>query len=65
MGAQLVLTLGVSFILFYGGLQLSGRVLGQVAVGVGLLAVPGVLVTAVVTGLVALWSSTSRSRPDC
>jgi cell volume regulation protein A len=53
MGAQVVLTLGVSFILFHGGLQLSGRVLGQVAVGVGLLAVPGVVLTAIVTGLVA------------
>ena len=52
-GAQLVLTLGVSFILFHGGLQLSARVLGQVAVGVGMLAVPGVLLTALVTGLVA------------
>ncbi len=53
IGAQLVLTLGVSFILFHGGLQLSTRVLGQVAVGLGLLVVPGVILTAVVTGLVA------------
>ena len=53
IGAQLVLTLGVSFILFHGGLQLSTRVLGQVAVGLGMLAVPGVVLTALVTGLVA------------
>jgi cell volume regulation protein A len=53
IGAQLVLTLGVSFILFHGGLQLSTRVLGQVAVGLGLLAVPGVVLTALVTGVVA------------
>jgi potassium/hydrogen antiporter len=53
IGAQLVLTLGVSFILFHGGLQLSTRVLGQVAVGLGMLAVPGVVLTAIVTGLVA------------
>jgi potassium/hydrogen antiporter len=53
IGAQLVLTLGVSFILFHGGLQLSTRVLGRVAVGLGLLAVPGVVLTALVTGLVA------------
>ena len=33
MGAQLLLTLGVSFILFHGGLQLSARVLSKVAVG--------------------------------
>lgn len=53
MGAQLLLTLGVSFILFHGGLQLSARVLGQVGIGLGLLAVPGVLVTALVAGSAA------------
>jgi potassium/hydrogen antiporter len=53
MGAQLVLTLGVSFILFHGGLQLSTRVLGRVALGLGLLTVPGVVLTALVTGAVA------------
>jgi cell volume regulation protein A len=53
MGAQLVLTLGVSFILFHGGLQLSARVLSRVAVGLGLLVVPGVVVTALVTGTAA------------
>jgi potassium/hydrogen antiporter len=53
MGAQLLLTLGVSFILFHGGLQLSARVLGQVGIGLGLLAVPGVVITALVAGSVA------------
>jgi potassium/hydrogen antiporter len=53
MGAQILLTLGVSFILFYGGLQLSIRVLSRVAIGVGLLAVPGVVVTALVAGTIA------------
>lgn len=53
MGAQLLLTLGVSFILFHGGLQLSTRVLGKVGVGLGLLAVPGVVITALVAGSVA------------
>jgi cell volume regulation protein A len=53
MGAQLLLTLGVSFILFHGGLQLSTRVLSQVAVGLGLLAIPGVVITALVAGTVA------------
>ena len=53
MGAQLILTLGVSFILFHGGLQLSVAVLRRVAVGLVLLAVPGVVLTAVVTGSVA------------
>ncbi len=52
-GAELLLTLGVSFILFHGGLQLSTRVLGRVAVGLGLLAVPGVIITAFVAGSIA------------
>jgi cell volume regulation protein A len=55
-GAQLLLTLGVSFILFHGGLQLSVSVLSQTAFGLGLLVVPGVLVTAAVTGAVAAWA---------
>ena len=53
MGAQLVLTLGVSYILFFGGLKLSAGILRQVALGLGLLAVPGVVLTAFVTGIVA------------
>jgi potassium/hydrogen antiporter len=53
LGVQLILTLGVSFILFHGGLGLSFAVLRPVAVGLGLLAVPGVVLTAVVTGVVA------------
>jgi cell volume regulation protein A len=53
LGAQLLFTLGVSLILFYGGLNLSVVVLRQVWVALGLLVVPGVVVTAVVTGLIA------------
>ena len=53
VGVQLLLTLGVSFILFHGGLGLYVSVLRPVALGVGLLAVPGVVVTALVTGSVA------------
>lgn len=53
VGVQLLLTLGVSLILFHGGLGLSVRVLRPVAVSLGLLAVPGVLLTALVTGAVA------------
>jgi cell volume regulation protein A len=53
VGVQLLLTLGVSLILFYGGLGLTFSVLRPVAVGLGLLAVPGVVLTAVVTGSVA------------
>ena len=52
-GSEILLTLGVSFILFYGGLQLSTRVLSRVAIGLGLLAVPGVVITAVVAGSIA------------
>jgi potassium/hydrogen antiporter len=50
IGVQLLLSLGVSFILFYGGLGLSLAVLSRVGIGLGLLAVPGVVLTAVVTG---------------
>ena len=53
VGAEVVLTLGVSFILFYGGLKLSVDVLAPIVAGIALLAVPGVVLTAVVTGLVA------------
>ena len=52
-GIQVLLTLGVSVILFHGGLQLSARVLRPVAFGLGMLVLPGVILTAVVTGLVA------------
>jgi potassium/hydrogen antiporter len=50
---QILLTLGVSLILFYGGLGLAFSVLRPVALGLGLLAVPGVVLTAVVTGVLA------------
>jgi potassium/hydrogen antiporter len=50
---QILLTLGVSMILFHGGLGLAFSVLRPVAVGLGLLAVPGVVITALVTGAVA------------
>src|SRR4029453_305496 len=53
LGAQLILTVGVSFILFHGGLQLSARILERVAVGLTLLVIPGVLITALVTGAAA------------
>lgn len=53
IAAQLILTLGVSIILFHGGLGLSIDILRRVAVGLGLLVVPGVIVTAVIVGLIA------------
>jgi cell volume regulation protein A len=52
-GAQLIFTLGVSAILFYGGLSLSLDTLRGVWMTLGLLAIPGVLLTAVVVGAVA------------
>jgi cell volume regulation protein A len=53
VGIQLLLTLGVSFILFYGGLGLHLSVLRPVALGLGLLVVPGVVLTALVAGGIA------------
>jgi cell volume regulation protein A len=53
LGAQLLFTLGVSLILFYGGLNLSLPLLRRVWVGLGLLVVPGVLLTTAVVGAVA------------
>jgi cell volume regulation protein A len=50
---DVLLTLGVSLILFYGGLNLSVEVLRRVWLGLGLLVPPGVVVTALLTGLVA------------
>ncbi|MEA2367226.1 MAG: potassium/hydrogen antiporter [Thermoleophilaceae bacterium] len=49
LGAQLMFTLGVSLILFYGGLSLSLPVLRKVWLSLSLLAIPGVVLT---TGLV-------------
>jgi cell volume regulation protein A len=53
LGAQLLFTFGVSSILFYGGLNLSLTVLRGVAVSLAMLAVPGVVLTALLTGTVA------------
>ena len=53
LGAQLMFTLGVSLILFYGGLSLSLPVLRRVWVTLSLLAVPGMLLTAAVVGATA------------
>ena len=51
LGAQLIFTLGVSSILFHGGLNLSVGVLRRVAVTLGLLALPGVVLTALITSV--------------
>jgi cell volume regulation protein A len=52
-GAQLIFTLGVSMILFYGGLNLSLPVLRRVWVGLTMLALPGVVLTTAVVGAIA------------
>jgi potassium/hydrogen antiporter len=53
LGAQLMFTLGVSMILFYGGLTLSLPLLRKVWVSLGMLAVPGILITTLVVGVAA------------
>jgi cell volume regulation protein A len=53
LGAQLLFTFGVSSILFYGGLNLSLTVLRGVSLSLALLAIPGVVLTALLTGAVA------------
>jgi cell volume regulation protein A len=53
IGAQLLFTLGVSLILFYGGLNLSVGVLSQTQMSLGMLAVPGVILTMAITGVIA------------
>lgn len=54
LGAQLVFTLGVSLILFHGGVGVSLRVISRTAVGIGLLAFPGIAITAAAVALVAM-----------
>jgi potassium/hydrogen antiporter len=51
VGAQLVFTIGVSLILFHGGTGISLRVLSRTAVGLGLLVLPGVFLTACIVAL--------------
>lgn len=51
VGAQLVFTIGVSLILFHGGTGISLRVLSRTAVGLSLLVLPGVFLTAVIVAL--------------
>jgi potassium/hydrogen antiporter len=53
LGAQLIFTLGVSLILFYGGLSLSLPILRKVWMSLALLAVPGVVITALIVGVTA------------
>jgi cell volume regulation protein A len=52
VGAQLIFTLGVSMILFHGGVGISLRVISRTAVGLGLLVLPGIFITAIVVALI-------------
>jgi cell volume regulation protein A len=54
VGAQLLFNIGVALILFHGGTGISLRVISRTAVGLGLLVLPGVLITAVIVALV-IW----------
>ena len=51
VGAQLIFTLGVSMILFHGGVGISLRVISRTAVGLGMLVLPGVVITALIVAL--------------
>ena len=52
VGAQLLFNIGVALILFHGGTGISLRVISRTALGLGLLVLPGVLITAVIVALV-------------
>lgn len=54
LGAQLVFTLGVSLILFHGGVSVSLRVISRTAFGLGMLVLPGVAITALIVAAVAM-----------
>ena len=51
LGAELIFTIGVSLILFHGGVGVSFRVIRQTAVGLGMLVIPGVVLTAAVVAV--------------
>jgi len=50
-GAQLLFNIGVALILFHGGVGISLRVISRTAIGLGLLVLPGVLLTTVIVAL--------------
>jgi potassium/hydrogen antiporter len=52
VGAQLLFNIGVALILFHGGTGISLRVISRTSIGLGLLVLPGVLITAVIVALV-------------
>ena len=54
VGAQLLFNIGVAMILFHGGVGISLRVISRTAVGLGMLALPGVLITALVVAVAVI-----------
>jgi potassium/hydrogen antiporter len=52
VGAQLLFNIGVAIILFHGGTGISLRVISRTSIGLGLLVLPGVLITTVMVALV-------------
>src|SRR3712207_7550118 len=52
VGAQLLFNIGVALILFHGGVGISLRVISRTAVGLGMLVLPGVFITAFIVALV-------------
>ncbi len=52
VGAQLLFNIGVALILFHGGTGISLRVISRTGVGLGLLVLPGVVLTALIVALV-------------
>ena len=52
VGAQLIFTVGVAMILFHGGVGISLRVISRTALGLGLLVLPGVAITAFIVAVV-------------
>ncbi len=51
-GSQLLFNIGVALILFHGGTGISLRVISRTAVGLGLLVLPGIVITALIVALV-------------
>jgi potassium/hydrogen antiporter len=52
VGAQLLFNIGVALILFHGGVGISLRVISRTSVGLGLLVLPGIFITAFIVALV-------------
>ena len=65
LGAQLLFNIGVALILFHGGTGISLRVISGTAVGLGLLVLPGVLLTALIVALAVSPCSASLSLLPC